>query len=303
MNRKNIERLTAEVDENRLHELLEKIVGERHRETTPKHLEAVRGLIRGTFRETGLHVEEQHVEEGSVYGTNIIGKQAAEGSALLISAHYDSVKGSPGADDNASALAALLEAVRILGQQEWPVPLWFVAFDLEEEKLAGSKVFAAQLEEGAVKAVLNLEMIGYASEKTNSQQLPPGLDQLFPEAVAGLAQTGQRGNFLAAIGNEASAGLLQQAAAAINHHVPDLPLVPLLVPGNGEAAEVLRRSDHAPFWDRGIPALMLTDTSEFRNPHYHSASDTLETLNMPFLKKNTQALVATVVWLLRGDEN
>jgi hypothetical protein len=106
------------------------------------------------------------------------------------------------------------------------------------------------------------------------------------------------GNFIGVVGNEASADLLRVVTAALKG-VPGLPVEYLAVPGNGLALPETRLSDHSSFWDAGLPALMLTDTSFLRNPHYHRASDTPDTLDYEFLARVTQGVCAAALQLLR----
>jgi aminopeptidase YwaD len=105
------------------------------------------------------------------------------------------------------------------------------------------------------------------------------------------------GDFLAIIGNAASAALVAAVEGAARERVPDLKTVALLVPGNGELLPDSRRSDHAAFWHYGYPAVMLTDTANFRNPNYHASTDTLETLDLGFMEKVAQTITATVIRL------
>jgi hypothetical protein len=105
-----------------------------------------------------------------------------------------------------------------------------------------------------------------------SQQVPQGLPIERPEA----------GDFIAVVGNETSGELVQRFLEVVERQGIPLPCLPVVVPGNGELVPDTRRSDHAPFWDQGCRAIMLTDTTNFRNPHYHLAGDTIETLNLPF---------------------
>jgi Zn-dependent M28 family amino/carboxypeptidase len=98
------------------------------------------------------------------------------------------------------------------------------------------------------------------------------------------------GNFLAVVGNAASAALTASVARAAKPHVP---VVPLVIPGNGELLPDTRRSDHAAFWHYGFPAVMLTDTANFRNPNYHKSTDTLDTLNLGFLEQAADAVTAS----------
>ena len=99
------------------------------------------------------------------------------------------------------------------------------------------------------------------------------------------------GNFLAVIGNQNSARFAQAVSQAMGVH---MPIVPLVVPGNGEALPDTRRSDHTAFWEQGFPAVMLTDTANFRNPHYHRPTDTIETLSLNFMATVADAVTATV---------
>ena len=107
------------------------------------------------------------------------------------------------------------------------------------------------------------------------------------------------GDFLAIVGNSDSSRLVEGIERAAARHVPDLHTVPLVVPGNGEALPDVRRSDHAAFWDQGYPAVMLTDTANFRNPHYHQPTDREPTLDLPFMERIARALTAAVEQLAR----
>lgn len=209
---------------------------------------------------------------------------------LLIGAHYDTVPGSPGADDNASGLAVLLETAQSLSGSSLPRPIRFVAFCLEEDGLLGSSAYAAMLRQSgeALAGAIILECVGYARSEEGTQQAPPGV----PVAVPSV------GNFLAVVGNEASRALTRMVAGAMKPHVP---VVPLVVPGNGELLPDTRRSDHAAFWDQGFPAVMVTDTANFRNPHYHQSSDVPDTLNLEFMSQVARGVVATAKQLAGMD--
>jgi Zn-dependent M28 family amino/carboxypeptidase len=198
---------------------------------------------------------------------------------LILAAHYDTVEGSPGADDNASAVAVLLETARRLRDTDRSREVQCVGFCLEEEGLLGSRAYAAELTSAgrAIAGAIVLECVGYASEQDGSQAFPPGTPVAVPTV----------GNFLAIVGNDASASLAASVARAAGPHVP---VVPLVIPGNGERLPDTRRSDHAAFWDRDFPAVMLTDTANFRNPNYHRPTDTLDTLNLGFLARVADAV-------------
>ncbi|MFQ5589355.1 MAG: M28 family peptidase, partial [Nitrospiria bacterium] len=204
-------------------------------------------------------------------------------------AHYDTVPGSPGADDNASSLAVLLEVARVLSPMRGRLSPQFVAFSLEEQGFIGSTAYLEALEQQKtpIFGAVILECVGYTDMRPGSQRTPPGLPFTLPD----------RGDFIGLLGNAPAAPIKSAFEAAVDAAVPDLPKIGLLVPGNGEALPDARRSDHVPFWDKGYPAVMLTDTANFRNPHYHQASDRVETLDIPFIVKVAKAVAATVIHL------
>jgi Zn-dependent M28 family amino/carboxypeptidase len=206
---------------------------------------------------------------------------------LIVAAHYDSIPHSPGADDNASALAALIELARWvrpkLDTATCKARLQLAAYDLEEYGLIGSYTHAREVKSAGtpVYGMISLEMLGYVDARPGGQRLPPQLAGIYPDT----------GDFIGVIGNEASAGLMLAVAQAMRT-VPGLPVQHLAVPDDGRLLPDTRRSDHSSFWDQGVPALMVTDTSFFRNPHYHQATDTPETLNYDFLARVTQGVCA-----------
>ncbi len=166
--------------------------------------------------------------------------------------------------------------------------LLFCAFNLEELNMIGSTYFAKKLKAAEVKveAMISLEMIGYTDPRPGSQKYPIGLSWLYPE----------RGDFIGVIGNWYSSSLLRRFTRQMRQ-VPGLPVETLSVPGNGGLVPAVRLSDHSPFWDLGYPALMVTDTSFFRNPHYHGPRDTLDTLNLDFMAKVCAGVIRGVLGL------
>jgi Zn-dependent M28 family amino/carboxypeptidase len=238
------------------------------------------------LQEAGFAVQEVRFREAGVFGANLLTQPLPEDTNLpltIIAAHYDSKPGTPGADDNASAVAALLELAKfirpLLGSGgPFPSRLQLASYDLEEAGLLGSYVHSRQLRKTgtAVHGMISLEMLAYTDQRPGSQRLPPHLAHLYPHV----------GNFIGVCGNEASRDLLQAVTAALKT-VPELPVEFIAVPGNGEVLPEVRLSDHSSFWDHGYPALMVTDTSFFRNPHYHQPSDTPDTLDYPFLARVT----------------
>ncbi len=207
---------------------------------------------------------------------------------FCVGAHLDSCPETPGADDNASAVAALLEIARLL-PDNWPdepkLDLELVAFDLEENGMLGGAEHARLSKESGVdlRGMVSLEMIGYCDHAPGSQSLPKPLIGMYPDA----------GNFIAIVGNQNSGDLIREFKTGMQR-ADGLPIEILAVPDNGNYLQATRLSDHSPFWDAGYPALMVTDTSFMRNPHYHLPTDTLETLDIEFLAKVAQGSAEAV---------
>ncbi len=294
----NVQSVVDEVAESWLLTYLSNIVGVRHRETNPAHLEAVKEYIRGKFEEAELETTLHTFDYNGYQAANIIGRKmglAQETEVLIIDGHFDTVADSPGADDNGSAIAGMLEALRVLENYEFDKTIKFIGFDLEEagSGLVGSKRYVDEelLPPEEVKGVINLEMIGYYSDEPNTQNVPPGFEFLFPQATAQLEADSFRGNFITNVSYKNSLPLSNAFSAAAAAYVPELKVIQLhaetLVPD-------LLRSDHAWFWFKGIPALMITDGAEFRNPHYHSPEDKMQYLDFTFMRRVVQAVVATV---------
>lgn len=201
---------------------------------------------------------------------------------LLICAHFDAVAGSPGADDNASGVAGVMEIARRLSSPAFAAQtqrtVRFALFNVEEHDLDGSYEHArlAQLRAGEerIVGVINLEMIGYFSDAPNSQRSP------IPR-IPGVFEPPTVGDSIVIIANQASSTFARELVMLMESGASQLRTFTVdFIPGDGEAVPDTRRSDHAPFWMIGVPAVMVTDTSNFRNPHYHKASDTIETLDL-----------------------
>lgn len=201
--------------------------------------------------------------------------------AILIGAHYDAVPNSPGADDNASGVAVLLELARFFSDCPARYPVQLVAFDLEEYGLQGSTDYAQWLHQQAVplRLMLSLEMLGYCTQAPNSQQYPtPVLKQIYPD----------QGDFVALIGTLKTIGDLQHLSGYLQQAGASSQWLPAGL--QGELLQATRLSDHAPFWDRHYPAILVTDTAFLRNPHYHQPSDRIETLDLDFMSRICQGL-------------
>lgn len=245
------------------------------------------------LQQAGFTVQEARFQEAGFTCTNLLTApfpDQADLPLVIVGAHYDSVAGSPGADDNASAVAALLELAGWLRRHlssggPFSSRLQLAAYDLEEYGFIGSDFHCRQIQQAgtAVRGMISLEMLGYTDHRPGSQPLPPPLARRYPDA----------GNFIGICGNEASRSLLQAVTAAMKS-VSGLPVEFIAVPGNGEVLPEVRLSDHSPFWDQGYQALMITDTAFFRNPHYHRPTDTPDTLDYAFLAKVTAGVCEAV---------
>ena len=278
-----------QVSESRIRTDLEVLVGPRDPYTNMRALNAAADYVVSELRKAGLAVaDETFQSEGEVF-RNIVGTHvgtAAPQEQVLVVAHYDTKPGTPGADDNASAVAAMLEIARLLARGRFERTLQFVGFTLEEYGYQGSRRFARQArQEGrAIVGVLDLEMVGFTSPR---QRLPHGV-------------RGRRtGDFIGVVGNKRSRTLVEACVTSARRAVPALPVETLVVAWNGYLLPIVRLSDHAPFWDVGFPAVMITDTAFLRNPHYHQPSDTLDTLDLPFLTQVATATAAAAADLAR----
>ena len=304
-------------------------------------------------------------ESGRRSGVNVVarlrGEAGVAGACVIVGAHYDTRPNSPGADDNASGVAAMVECVRALGGRRLRCDVIFVAFDAEERQgqlhgLWGSGAFVRSLTGTArgdvaprlargerpdpspqhpaspgtrppsgegenvatrpfeglwnrgerestdapkvsrlVRAALVLEMVGFSSLK-GTQKIPIGMRALFPSAGWSVIRRGYAGDFLVAV----TRGRGKKVARALAKHSrrtggPDV--LTLGLPGWLPPPPDLLRSDHAPFWLAGVPAVMVGDTANFRNPNYHLPSDTPETLDYGMVAGVARALAETVAEL------
>jgi len=264
-------------------------VRERHPDTAPQALREAAEYLGDEFARHGWATSRRMFHARGRTFDNIVAVSAGrrEGrtaAPLLIGAHYDTVAGSPGADDNASGLVVLLELAYLLRKVPLSRPVWLAAFNLEEDGLLGSRAFAAELRRAKqpFAGAIILECVGYARNEEGSQRKPTGIPIAVPTV----------GNFLGIVGNEASRGVVDTMVRSAKNRVPALETLTMIVPDRGEQLPDTRRSDHAAFWDAGFPAVMLTDTANFRNPHYHRSTDEIETLNLDFLERVIEAVAA-----------
>jgi Zn-dependent M28 family amino/carboxypeptidase len=252
--------------------------------------------IRAEFRSAGLQVTEQGYDWHDEQVANLIADLPRENfnhnqPYFIVGAHYDTVASSPGADDNASAVAVLIELARRVAAVGAPVPVRFVAFTMEElpafmTPKQGSRVFirAAMEAHEQILGAIVLEMVGFTSRR---QSYP------WPLQLAGYPSAG---HFIGIVGNRRSRGFGRMLLQGFRLNEA-LPVESLFVPANGWVMPATRLSDHASFWDWRIPAVMVTDTAFFRNPHYHLPSDTPDTLDYGFMSELVRSLALALAVL------
>ena len=258
------------------------------------NLERVAAYIEDAMRGAGARVVSQpYAVAGRTY-RNVIGSFGPDaGERVVVGAHYDTFAGLPGADDNASGVAGVMELARLLSGAPLRVRVDLVAFNLEEPphfrgEFMGSAIHARSLQAGrvALRGIIALEMIGYFSDAPDSQRYPlPSLSWIYPS----------RGNFIGVVGNFASAMLGRKVTGAMRDATP-LPVQVLAAPASLTGVGL---SDHASYWDAGYHAVMITDTAFFRNPHYHTATDTPDKLDYARTAQVVDGVRAAVLALAR----
>ncbi len=286
--------MSKRADTDRLRDHVQKLEGERHPLSSPDALAKAEAHVFDTLGALGLEVERQPFELRGRRYHNVVARKPGldlHRPRVLVGAHFDTVPCTLGADDNASGVAVLLEAARILTRYDFRSTVEFVGFNLEEPQgftyRVGSRRFAAQAWRDGVEysGCLVLEMVGYTDPTPGSQSVPA---LLFWKRVP------DAGTFLAAIGDLRSRRLLSAFERCAAKAEPALRVVTFRTPLRGRLVFHTRLSDNASFWDRGYPSLMITDTAFLRNPHYHRPSDRASTLDLDFMGKVANATVETV---------
>jgi hypothetical protein len=258
-------------------------------------LEAAADYIEETLRQLGYAMAMQVYDVNGVVvrnlETEIVGSQWPD-EIVLIGAHYDSLRGTPGANDNASGVAALLEIARLLTKINPARTVRFVAFVNEEPPFfysseMGSRVYARRARERGdnIVAMFSLETIGYYADTKGSQHYPlPFYSLFYPDT----------GNYIAFVGNLSSRALVRKSLGSFRQHTA-FPSEGIAAPGwlGG-----IHWSDHWSFWREGYPALMVTDTAPFRYPHYHAGSDTPDKIDYPRMARVVAGLARVTVDLV-----
>ena len=281
-------------DPARLEKDVRALEGERHPHSSPGALDAAARYIMAEFSAVGLQPERRPFEFRGRSYDNIVAVQPGTDpghARVLVGAHYDSVRGTPGADDNASGVAGVLETARLLAGAKLPASIEYVGFNLEELQTytyrVGSRRHAAAARAAGAKyaGTLVLEMLGYVDHGRGSQFVPK---LLFWKRVP------RTGTFIAATGDRRSSPLLRAFTKAARAAAPQLDVVTFLSPFKGWLVPHTRLSDNASYWDEGYPSLMITDTAFLRNPHYHRRTDASGTLDYRFMASVVDAVAETV---------
>lgn len=273
----------------------------------PKGLEEAVDYIAQDFTTSGYAVSFQEIPvEGTPFGLPSSGVkivknieaelrgQSLAAETVVVGGHYDSVLASPGANDNATGTAAVLEIARVLWGRKLARTVRFVAFVNEEppffrSNAMGSQVYASRAYERGEKivAMISVETIGYYSEEENSQKYPFPLGLFYPS----------KGNFIAIVGNVTSRKLVRQSIASFRSHTP-FPSEGAAAPGNMPG---IGWSDHWSFWKKGYPALMVTDTALFRYGYYHTEQDTPDKIDYERMARVVAGLARVIVELAGRD--
>lgn len=268
-------------------------IGQRNVLNRPHELAQAADYIEAKFAAAGYEVRRQEYEVSGYDCCNlevqVLGTTRPE-EIVIVGAHYDSVVGTPGANDNASGLAALLALAGKFWRRKIDRTLRFVAFANEEppyfqtEKM-GSRVYARRCRQRGenVVAMLSLETIGYYDDASGSQKYPPPFGLLYPS----------KGDFIGFVGNISSRNLVRRVVETFrrNERFPsEGAALPAAVPGVGF-------SDHWSFWQEGYPAVMVTDTAMYRYPYYHTPADTIDKVDFQRTARVVRGLEAVIAVL------
>jgi hypothetical protein len=280
--------LSEDVSLDRLKSHVTSLYFIRHPESNPRGLDKAREYIWNQMMESGCYMLDQSWRSGKLVFHNVIGEKAAGfhiPPTLVVVAHYDTVDKSPGAGDNASGIAIMLEASRLIGSSGIPVRVFFAAVSMKElwqgSSLRGSEILVANLRSRGipVSAAICLDSVGVAGQM--KQASPEGLSTPLPA----------KGDFLAIVGCETTKALADAFSASSRASVAGLSTVPIILPGKGETCPEGLKGDQATFWAYGYQALLLTDTGASRSSSYHAPSDIPDRLNYPFMADVCRSVV------------
>lgn len=283
------------ISENSLRAHVQLLAGElgEHNLVHPQQLKRAADYLERTWRDQGYDVARQtYTVDGQSCANLEVSRRGKTkpGEIILIGAHYDSVESCPGANDNGSGVASMLEISRVFATLAPERTVRFVAFVNEEPPYfetdnQGSRVYAKMARQRGddIRVMLSLETMGYYSDVPGSQQYPKPFNLFYPD----------RGNFIGFISNFKSRAIMQDAVRSFRARAD----FPVECCATFERIEGVNWSDHASFWHEGYRAFMVSDTAIFRYPHYHMAADTPEKLNYPALARVTEGLCGVVATL------
>jgi hypothetical protein len=315
-------------DPARLRALVQSLPGPRNRLNAPEAMARADALIADAWRAAGWQVQRQELHLRNVRarldhpvggerrhrrhtyprldGANLVAVLPGDSrDAVVLVAHHDTVRGSPGADDNGAAVALLIEIARLLAGRRlrWTVVL--AAPDFEEVGLIGASHLVRWLAgRHRVRAAIVFDPIGFMDHAPGSQRVPGGIGAIYPGQVERLARRRDVGDTVVGIYRRSSIRLARLYARCLAATIGpervlllrdplDLPLIGPLA-GLVPVARNFSRSDHVPFWRAGLPAIQVTNTANFRNPHYHRPSDLPATLDYETLRRILAATVLAV---------
>ena len=245
-----------------------------------------RTYITNELRKFGWQPQLEEFPEGVNIFTQKLGTDKKAG-AILVAAHYDTVPTSPGADDNATGVAVVLEIARLFKSFPTAKTLQLAFFDQEEIGLLGSKAFVSQPAHlKNLYGAIIIDMLGYACYTSGCQKYPAGLPVTPPS---------EKGDFLVVVGDVENSDLLT-AFVNSSENLPKILKLP--VPLKGLLTPDTLRSDHAPFWYQGVGAVLVTDTGNLRNPHYHQPTDIPQNIHREFFTGTAQIIINATSTLL-----
>ncbi|MCC5641695.1 M28 family peptidase [Nostoc sp. CHAB 5824] len=290
--------IAPQVSTNKLLTHIQKLNFQRYT-TTERSL--TRTYITTELKKLGWKPKLENFSEGvNIFAERVGTNKAAK--AILVGAHYDTIALSPGADDNASGIAVVLEVARLLGSRSTPRTLQLAFFDQEEAGLLGSQAFVsktARLQN--LGGAIIMDMVGYACYTSGCQKYPAGLPVTPPS---------DKGDFLAVAGDTEHLPLLSAfqnsqmlPSTALNKQESMPSVLTLPIPFKGLLTPDTLRSDHAPFWYQGVGAVLVTDTANLRTPYYHQPSDVPATIERSFFTGAAQIVVNATTALLEKNED
>ncbi len=303
------EQAAGSLDDGTLRAMVEGLPGPRNRLHAAAAMKQTEIAITSALGESGFGVQRQEFTEVQVEGygdggrgdrvvfprldgVNIIARKPGEKdqNAVVVVAHYDTVRYSPGADDNTASVVALLQLARALAPYQFRDSIVLAATDLEERGYFGARRLVPELTREYQGVLgINLECIAYTCSDPGSQRMAAGLGLLYPSQARRLRHEGLRGDFTCVIYNrpaKRTAALLGSALTRFDSAAPLLMREPAGLPVLGPVLRAsvrgirqFARSDHIAFWEAGLPAIQITDTADLRSPHYHQPSDTADRLD------------------------